>query len=110
MKGKGATKGKNATTNAKAAGKDSPTVKRKTGTAIDPLDVETDESDGESALRVLEAQEQSHPEKKARARLMVVRDVRMRWNYTHAMIRRALLLKEVSMPWPYMSVSSQVSA
>jgi hypothetical protein len=40
-------------------GKDSATAKRKTGTAIDPLDVETDESDGESALRALEAQEQS---------------------------------------------------
>lgn len=26
---------------------------------------------------------------------MVVRDVRTRWNYTHAMIRRALLLQEV---------------
>ena len=43
----------------KAAGKDSATAKRKTGTAIDPMDVETDESDGESALRALEAQEQS---------------------------------------------------
>ena len=30
-----------------------------------------------------------------RAHLMVIRDVRTRWNYTHAMIRRALLLREV---------------
>jgi hypothetical protein len=30
------------------------------------------------------------------ASLMVVRDVRHRWNYTHAMIQRALLLKSVS--------------
>ena len=29
---------------------------------------------------------------------MVVRDVHTRWNYTHAMIRRALLLKEVRSP------------
>jgi hypothetical protein len=36
------------------------------------------------------------PDTKPLANLMVVRDVRTRWNYTHAMIRRALLLKEVS--------------
>ncbi len=26
---------------------------------------------------------------------MVIRDIRTRWNYTHAMIRRALLQKDV---------------
>ncbi|KAJ3756617.1 hypothetical protein EV360DRAFT_7620, partial [Lentinula raphanica] len=30
---------------------------------------------------------------------MVVRDVRTRWNYTHAMIRRALLLQEAIDAW-----------
>ncbi|KAI9449909.1 hypothetical protein F5148DRAFT_1152987 [Russula earlei] len=54
-KGKGATK----TNMKKAVGKDSATVKRKTGSAIDPLDIETDESDGRSALQALEVQEQS---------------------------------------------------
>jgi hypothetical protein len=59
-KGKGATKGKNSMMNLKkTVGKDSATAKRNTGMAIDPLDVKTDESDGESALRALEAQEQS---------------------------------------------------
>jgi hypothetical protein len=43
----------------KAVGKDSAMAKRKTGMAIDPLDVKTNESDGESALQALEAQEQS---------------------------------------------------
>ena len=37
------------------------------------------------------------PDTQDRAKLMVVRDVRTRWNYTHAMIVRALLLQEVSM-------------
>jgi hypothetical protein len=35
------------------------------------------------------------PLTKERARLMVVRDVCTHWNYTNAMIRRALLLEEV---------------
>ncbi|KAI0284496.1 hypothetical protein BC826DRAFT_919592 [Russula brevipes] len=30
---------------------------------------------------------------------MVVRDVRTRWNYTHAMIARALLLQEAINTW-----------
>ena len=34
-----------------------------------------------------------------RQSLAVVRDVHMRWNYTHAMIRRAELLQEVSLPF-----------
>ncbi|KAI9458095.1 hypothetical protein F5148DRAFT_1287509 [Russula earlei] len=55
VKGKGATK----TNMKKTVGKDSAMVKRKTGSAIDPLDIKTDESDGQSALRALEAQEQS---------------------------------------------------
>jgi hypothetical protein len=29
------------------------------------------------------------------ADLMVIRDVKTRWNYTHAMIKRALLLRKV---------------
>ena len=33
---------------------------------------------------------------KRKVNLMVVRDVRTRWNYTHAMIRHAYMLKEVS--------------
>ncbi|KAI9431128.1 hypothetical protein F5148DRAFT_1311946 [Russula earlei] len=45
-KGKGMTK----TNMKKTVGKDSAMVKRKTGSAIDPLDIKTDESDGESAL------------------------------------------------------------
>jgi hypothetical protein len=36
------------------------------------------------------------PSTKGRVGLMVVRDVRTRWNYTHAMICRALLLQEVA--------------
>ncbi|KDR74579.1 hypothetical protein GALMADRAFT_15913, partial [Galerina marginata CBS 339.88] len=32
---------------------------------------------------------------------MVVRDVRTRWNYTHAMIRRALLQKEAIDTWVF---------
>ncbi|KIL56766.1 hypothetical protein M378DRAFT_35880, partial [Amanita muscaria Koide BX008] len=31
----------------------------------------------------------------------VVRDVRTRWNYTHAMIRRAELLKEAIDDWVF---------
>ncbi|KJA13775.1 hypothetical protein HYPSUDRAFT_94428, partial [Hypholoma sublateritium FD-334 SS-4] len=34
---------------------------------------------------------------------MVVRDVRTRWNYTHAMIRRAILLKESIDTWVFNS-------
>ncbi|KAJ7303738.1 hypothetical protein DFH08DRAFT_721914 [Mycena albidolilacea] len=30
---------------------------------------------------------------------MIVRDVRHRWNYTHAMIKRALLLKSAINSW-----------
>jgi len=32
---------------------------------------------------------------------MVVRDVRTRWNYTHAMIRRGLLLREAIDTWAF---------
>ncbi|KAF8225931.1 hypothetical protein L208DRAFT_1304420 [Tricholoma matsutake] len=36
---------------------------------------------------------------------MVVRDVRTQWNYTHAMIHRALLLKEAVNAWVFQSPS-----
>ncbi|KAF8330254.1 hypothetical protein F5887DRAFT_895956 [Amanita rubescens] len=32
---------------------------------------------------------------------MVIRDVRTRWNFTHAMIRRALLLREAINSWVF---------
>lgn len=46
--------------------------------------------------RIAQANYGSQPTKKHLEHLMVIRDVRTRWNYTHAMIRRAQLLKEVS--------------
>ncbi|KAF8240069.1 hypothetical protein L208DRAFT_1234840 [Tricholoma matsutake] len=36
---------------------------------------------------------------------MVVWDVRTRWNYTHVMIRRVLLLKEAVNAWVFQSPS-----
>ncbi|EEB88625.1 hypothetical protein MPER_13449, partial [Moniliophthora perniciosa FA553] len=32
---------------------------------------------------------------------MVIRDVKTRWNYTHAMIRRALFLREAIDSWTF---------
>ena len=40
------------------------------------------------------------PDKKSRiAELMVVKDVATRWNYTHAMIKRALILRKPIERW-----------
>ncbi|KAF7346859.1 Dimer-Tnp-hAT domain-containing protein [Mycena sanguinolenta] len=44
-------------------------------------------------------QDQLAPSGKKLATLMVVRDVRHRWNYTHAMIRRGLLLHKAIDKW-----------
>ncbi|KAF4612503.1 hypothetical protein D9613_012755 [Agrocybe pediades] len=41
------------------------------------------------------------PSTKHIAKLMVMRDVRTRWNYTHAMIRRALLQKDAIDTWVF---------
>ncbi|KAF4618026.1 hypothetical protein D9613_012868 [Agrocybe pediades] len=41
------------------------------------------------------------PKTKAYAKLMVVRDVRTRWNYTHAMICRAIILKDAIDSWVF---------
>jgi hypothetical protein len=51
--------------------------------------------------------EKKAPSGKALASLMVVRDVATRWNYTHAMIERAILLSKVCLIsyFPFLEVT-----
>jgi hypothetical protein len=47
-----------------------------------------------------------HPSNKQLCELMVIRDVVTQWNYTHAMIKRALLLRKVSLILPFILSST----
>ncbi|KAF7794640.1 hypothetical protein EIP86_005777, partial [Pleurotus ostreatoroseus] len=46
----------------------------------------------------------SHPDDVRRRRLMVIRDVVTRWNYTHAMIERALFMRTAIDTWVFNNV------